>query len=105
MNLREERGRAIAEMGTVKQSDKDLVWLVPSQSGQRPYKVDLTGEEPTCTCPDFETNGKACKHVYAVAYTVVQKKNGDGSTTVTETLTVTATRQTYPQDWKAYNAA
>src|SRR5205807_5108319 len=32
--------------------------------------------------------------------------NADGSTTVTETVTVTATkRKTYPQNWKAYNAA
>jgi len=49
-----------------------------------------------------------CKHIYAVEYTVRQKANADGSTTVTETLTVSATvekRTTYKQDWPAYNAA
>jgi len=105
MNLREQRGKSIAAMGTIKQSDKELVYIVPSQSGQKSYKVDLTGEDPTCTCPDFEERGKACKHVYAVAFTVVQTRNDDGSTTTTETLTLTETRETYPQNWPAYNKA
>src|SRR5205807_8964547 len=48
--------------------------------------------------------GKPCKHVFAVAYTVVQQTNSDGSTTVTETVTVSK-RKTYPQNWQAYNAA
>lgn len=41
-----------------------------------------------------------------MAYTVVRQQNPDGSTTVTETVTVTARkRKTYPQNWKAYNLA
>lgn len=105
MNLREERGKSIAATGTIKQSDKELIYIVPSQSGQRSYKVDLTGEDPTCNCPDFEERGKPCKHVYAVAFTVVHKQNRDGSTTTTQTLTLKETRQTYPQNWRAYNKA
>jgi transposase len=61
-------------------------------------------EEPACTCPDFEERRQPCKHIYAVAYFVVQQKNPDGSTTVTETMTLTK-RKTYPQNWPAYNAA
>jgi transposase len=45
-----------------------------------------------------------CKHIYAVAYFVVHQQNPDGSTTVTETVTVTQSK-TYPQNWRAYNAA
>ncbi len=105
MNLREERGKAIASTGSIKPSDKALTYIVPSQSGQRSYKVDLTGEDPTCTCPDFETRGRACKHVYAVAFVVVHKENSDGSTTTTQAVTLTETRETYPQNWKAYNRA
>jgi len=105
MNLREERGKAIAATGTIKQSDKELVYIVPSQNGQKSYKVDLTGEDPTCTCPDFEERGKACKHVFAVAFTVVYEQNIDGTTITTQTLTLTETRETYPQNWKAYNRA
>jgi uncharacterized Zn finger protein len=105
MNLREERGKAIAATGTIKQSDKELVYIVPSQNSQKSYKVDLTGEDPTCNCPDFEERGKACKHVFAVAFTVVHKQNIDGSTTTTQTLTLTETRETYPQNWKAYTGS
>lgn len=105
MNLREERGKAIAATGNIKQSDKELVYIVPSQNGQKSYKVDLTGEDPTCTCPDFEERGKACKHVFAVAFTVVHKQNIDGTTTTTQTLTLTETRETYPQNWRAYDKA
>jgi transposase len=106
MDLREERGKAIADAGAVKKTSKGEIWTVPSQSGHGTYRVDLAGEEPKCSCPDYELRGKPCKHVFAVAYTVVQQQNSDGSTTVTETLTVTATkRKTYPQNWKAYNAA
>jgi transposase/predicted nucleic acid-binding Zn finger protein len=106
MDTREERGKAIAATGVVKKSNKGEIWTVPAQSRAGSYSVDLAGDEPKCSCPDFELRGKACKHVFAVAYAVVQQKNPDGSTTVTETVTVTATkRKTYPQNWKAYNAA
>lgn len=106
MDVREERGKAIAAMGVVKKAGRGEIWTVPAQSRAGVYRVDLAGEDPKCSCPDFELRGKACKHIYAVAYTVVKEQNPDGSTTVTETVTVTATkRKTYPQNWKAYNAA
>jgi transposase len=106
VNTREQRGKEIAAMGAVKKTAKGQVWTVPSQSGHGSYSVDLAGADPKCSCPDFELRGKPCKHVFAVAYTVVRQKNPDGSTTVTETVTVTATkRKTYPQNWPAYNAA
>src|SRR5579863_5827609 len=104
MDLREERGKAIAEAGKIK-SDGYNKWVVPSQSSNARYFVAVpTGEEPSCTCPDFEERRLPCKHIYAVAYFVVYQKNPDGSTTVTETMTVTK-RKTYPQNWPAYNAA
>ncbi|HWZ42048.1 MAG TPA: transposase [Candidatus Saccharimonadales bacterium] len=106
MDVREERGKAIAEMGAVKKTAKELIWQVPAQSRNGYYRVDLSGENPVCDCPDFELRNQPCKHVYAVAYTVVREQNQDGSTTVTETVTVTARKQkTYPQNWPAYNKA
>lgn len=106
MDVREERGKAIAAMGAVKKTKDALIYYVTAQSKPGSYKVDLTGDEPTCSCPDFELRCKPCKHVFAVAYTVVQQQNPDGSTTVTEEVTVTvAKRKTYPQVWPAYNAA
>jgi hypothetical protein len=43
--------------------------------------------------------------IFAATYVKIRELNQDGSTTVTETLTVTSTRQTYPQSWTAYNQA
>ncbi len=104
MNLREERGKQIAEAGKIKKNG-NTVWLVPSQSSNARYFVDLANvDEPVCSCPDFEERQMPCKHIYAVAYFVVHQQNPDGSTTVTETVTVTK-RKTYPQNWPAYNAA
>jgi transposase len=104
MNVREERGKQIAEAGQIKKNG-NARWLVPSQSSNARYFVDLANvDNPVCSCPDYEERQMACKHIYAVAYFVVQQTNPDGSTTVTETVAVTK-RKTYPQNWPAYNAA
>src|SRR5205085_9268474 len=66
----------------------------------------IASEQPTCSCPDFETRGVKCKHIFAATYVMTREQNADGSTTVTETVTLTAaTRKTYTQNWPAYNAA
>lgn len=104
MDVREQRGKQIADAGKIKR-DGLSKWTVPSQSSNARYFVDLGDvEQPTCTCPDFEERRLPCKHIFAVAYFVVRQKNPDGSTTITETMTVTK-RKTYPQNWPAYNAA
>lgn len=105
MDVREERGKAIAATGLVRQTKtNDKLWEVPSQSEKGYYRVDLAAGEPTCTCPDYDLRKKPCKHVFAVAHVVVAQNNPDGSVTVTKMLTV-AERKTYPQDWKSYNKA
>jgi transposase len=104
MNDREQRGIIIAAKSRIKQ--KDGVWLVPSQSGNARYTVCPDATNPHCTCPDHETRGVKCKHIYAVEYVIQREENEDGTTTVTETLTTVEThRKTYPQNWPAYNAA
>jgi len=83
---------------------KGNVWFVPSQAGQGEYEVHPDPETPRCTCPDFEFRQAACKHVYAVQYVIEREQKPDGSTVVTETVTVVS-KKTYPQNWKAYNTA
>lgn len=109
MTDREQRGLAIAALARI---DKDgEFYIVPSQTSPRPtkYKVKLAGETSTCTCPDFETRGGKCKHIFAVEYTVRREQSvtveANGTTTITDKVTVTQTRKTYAQDWPAYNAA
>jgi hypothetical protein len=105
-DAREQRGQQIAE--TCKLTRMGNEWFVPAQSGSGRYVVKADPDMPRCTCPDFELREMKCKHIYAVEYKIRQQANPDGSTTVTETLTVSATvekKTTYKQDWPNYNAA
>ena len=113
MDVREQRGREIAERARIVK--RDGAWIVPSQSGNSPYRVTLEGDALRCTCEDFELRAKPCKHIFAAAI-VVQRETvtqttlfSDGETT-TATTTVRETerrtvRVTYSQNWPAYNRA
>lgn len=101
VDYRQQRGLQIAAMSKI--TKKNGAWLVPSQSGKGRYTVRPNRKTPHCTCPDHEHTGGKCKHIFAVEYVIRREKNPDGSTTVTETLTVQKVRPTYPQDWRAYN--
>ena len=68
METREQRGIALAKSKPIKQ--KGALWVVPSQSGNGTYVVESGTQQPNCTCPDFETRGIKCKHLYAVEYTI-----------------------------------
>jgi transposase len=104
MDLREQRGMELAATRTIQQ--KAGIWIVPSQAGKGTYRVHLMPKIASCTCPDFETRGVNCKHIYAARFVMKREQNADGSVTVTESVTLTATKQTtYPQAWSAYNEA
>ena len=103
MDLREQRGLELA--ATRKIRNKGGIWFVPSQTSVGTlYEVNIS-QEASCTCPDYETRGIRCKHMYAANFVMMREENADGTTTVTESLTITATKKTYPQNWPAYNAA
>lgn len=109
MNVREQRGKELAERVNIQPVGKGVgKWIVPSQTGNGRYTVDLNNVAKMCTCPDYEQRRCKCKHVYAVEYTISRQRktetNRAGETTVTETLTATK-RTTYKQNWPAYNAA
>lgn len=108
MDAREERGRQIAATCKITQGrpPHSRRFYVPSasQDGRR-YTVDLSTENPSCTCPDYEEREMKCKHIYAVLFRMERAENPDGTTTVTETVTVSETierKTTYKQDWPAY---
>jgi transposase len=102
---RKQRGLEIAALARIDR--RNDLYLVPSQTNPKhpKYEVRYDTENPTCNCPDHELRGCRCKHIYAVEYVIKREHNEDGSTTVTESVTVTRTRKTYPQNWPAYNAA
>jgi transposase len=103
-DLREQRGIVLAATKRIQQFGD--CWVVPSQSGKGVYAVrHLAETNPECSCPDYEARRQNCKHIYAAIYVMRREHNADGSTTVTEAITLTQKRTTYPQAWPAYNAA
>ena len=65
LEIRKQRGLELA--ATVKIVRKRNEWFVPSQSGKGRYKVRaLSKRKFQCNCPDHETTGGKCKHIFAV---------------------------------------
>lgn len=102
MDMRQLKGEQIAKTGRIVKTDDG--WQVPSQSGKGTYIVSTETllSKPKCTCPDYETRGVVCKHMYAVEITLKHEVEVDeqGNTTVTQTKQVK-----YTQNWSAYNKA
>jgi transposase len=102
MDMRKLKGEQIAKTGRIVKLEDG--WHVPSQSGKGAYIVSTASllSKPKCTCPDYETWGVICKHMYAVEIILKKEINIDehGNTTITETKKVT-----YSQNWPAYNKA
>ena len=77
-------------------------WLVPSQSGEKVYRVNA--QRQTCTCPDHTEHGHKCKHLYAVEFTAKRETDRNGNVIETQAITFTK-KTTYKQNWPAYNEA
>jgi len=93
---RQQRGQQLAASGAAKFEAQG--WRVRSQTDPgRRYRVNPTAQ--TCTCPDHEETNEACKHIYAVLLVMTTERGEDGS------VTTTAQRVTYSQDWSSYNTA
>jgi transposase len=97
MQAREIRGLEIAANSHIVRDGQ--VWLVPSQHGAKNYKVDISGELPTCTCADYATNGLKCKHIFAVEF-IARNEKGEKPPADPK-----PTKPTYRQEWPAYNAS
>jgi transposase len=106
VDAREQRGLEIAAKHRIEK--RGASWLVPAQSKAGTYRVTMTPEGPSCTCPDYELRGTRCKHGFAVEIVIRRETvtettvDGDTRTTVTETAAV---RLSYPQKWTEYNRA
>lgn len=105
---REQRGLVIAATSKLQRADDGKRWFVPSQtnkSGDHYYTVRPDTLKPFCSCPDFAARQRTCKHIFAVEY-VIQREFTFDEETQTETITETVTvKQTYTQEWSAYNKA
>ena len=65
--LREVRGYAIISKGDTPQQTGKNTFTIPSQHGNGSYIITI-GTRPTCTCPDFVSRQKLCKHIHAVRF-------------------------------------
>lgn len=66
VGTREDRGKAIAEKdGQIKRID-DNTYKVKSQSRDTFYSVTSTEIGWKCNCPDHDSRGVKCKHIWAV---------------------------------------
>lgn len=97
-NARRQRGLAIAATTRIFLKGDD--WMVPAQSQPGRYRVARGPQGFACDCPDFESRGEPCKHIFAVEFVMQRATAPDG--TVTETR---AARVTYSQNWPAYHRA
>ncbi len=74
VGTREDRGKAIAERdGQIKRID-DRAYKVKSQSGNGSYDVISTEIGWKCSCPDHQTRGVKCKHIYTVEFSYAMRK-------------------------------
>lgn len=92
MDGRQVRGmRIAAEGGAIFEG---RTWRVRSQStAGRKYRVDPHAD--SCSCPDHETTGERCKHVWAAMFVMTAEIDAQGATV--------AARVTYGQEWSSYN--
>ena len=103
MDSREQNGLKIAALYRIIR--KGEAFFVPSQSDKNRFKVVPHPTKPHCNCPDHETTGQRCKHIWAVHF-VMQRELFDYKEEVPEpVLPAKAPRKTYSQDWSAYNKA
>ena len=66
IGTREDCGRAIAEKDRHIMRMNDHSYKVKSQSSDILYDITLTEIGWKCTCPDHQTRGVKCKHIFAV---------------------------------------
>jgi uncharacterized Zn finger protein len=66
--MRRLRGLEIVARGDQVSVVDGSRYLVRSQKRNGAYTVECKNGEWTCECPDYDKRGKACKHVFAVAF-------------------------------------
>lgn len=93
LDPRQQRGLVIAQSKRIKNITGGK-WLVPSQSSNGGYVVDV--EASTCSCPDHETRAVRCKHLWAILFVRKQVVLPNGQ--------IKTVNVTYAQNWPTYNA-
>lgn len=100
MDMRELKALEIAARAKIVYDGKS--WSVPSQTRlDSTYRVILS-PAVSCTCEDFATTGKPCKHV--IAARLVRERDGIQDAPKIDT-DIAPKKKTYRQAWPQYNQA
>jgi transposase len=101
MDLRQAKALEIA--ARVRLTMADGFWVVPSQSGAGiTYKVVTWPGAESCTCDDFATTSRHCKHI--IACQLVEERDGKRPAPPIDTNTIPK-KASGPQVWPLYNLA
>ncbi|SNQ59903.1 DDE-type integrase/transposase/recombinase [Candidatus Methanoperedens nitratireducens] len=82
IGTREDRGKAIAEKQGQILRINDKSYKVKSQSSETLYDVVSTEIGWKCSCPDHQTRGVKCKHIYAVEFSFNLREQVKKSVTI-----------------------
>ena len=99
-SLREQKGFEIArDSNAIRYLDSGQ-FAVRSQTGHGEYIVNINneGDATKCTCQDYESGAKQCKHMAAIMFRVWKSSD-------LLQMPPPLPRKTYTQDWHSYNAA
>jgi transposase-like protein len=83
LSQRRTKGAQIASSPGICWLEKNI-YLVPSQTSDKKYTVDLSGDFWKCTCADYVYRKKRCKHMFALAAWLALKKETEAAQTVPE---------------------
>jgi transposase len=100
MDMRELKALELAARAKITWTDG--AWLVPSQSGNTPYRVTTWPGAEACTCDDFALRQSPCKHI--IAAKLIEERDGKRQAPPIDTDTLPE-RKTYKQNWPLYNLA
>jgi transposase len=103
MNARQQKAKAIVVSGNITRGPG--CFFVPGSTGSR-YRVVLEGLFPSCTCADFETTHRDCKHMLAAREWEEQVRTFARPDVPVDPASIPVPpRPTYPRDWPNYNLA
>ena len=100
MDMRELRALELAARAKITWDGG--AWLVPSQSGNAPYRVTTWPGAESCACDDFALRQSPCKHI--IAARLVGERDGKRRAPPIDTDTAPE-RKTYSQNRPLYNPA
>lgn len=98
MKTKAQKGKEIAKNAQIRFDG--TAWIVPSQSRNGEYAVDL--QRQTCTCPYFQKNKLKCKHQFGVEEKIWREFQAVNSGLEKEAVRKTPRKK---RNWSGYNDA